>query len=217
MLGVNRMDETLQKLYIELKPLIIKKMESFRETWQQGNKSIWMELCFCILTANTSAAMAITTLEKLRDVNFDNESEINVSLQKGYRFPNTRAHYISTTWEYLKNSGSLNLQEKISSFGSDKIALRDFFALTKSIKGLGYKESSHFLRNIGVCGLTILDKHILRSLHEFGLIETCQPPRNRTEYLNFEKIMKQFADKVEIDIDHLDLLLWYRKTGEILK
>ena len=41
---------------------------------------------------------------------------------------------------------------------------------TRRIKGLGYKEASHFLRNIGFPGYAILDKHILNSLREMGVI-----------------------------------------------
>lgn len=209
--------EELKKLYDQLKPTIESKLISFQQTWDEGNKSIWHELCFCILTANTSAKMAIHFSGKLHQADFDKPEEILSILKQGYRFPNTRTHYIQTTRNFLKKECGLDLQQKIASFGEDKITLRDYFALTPSIKGLGFKESSHFLRNIGIFGYSILDKHILKSLSEFGLIPHDHPPRNRSEYLRIEKIMIRFAQELEINLDHLDLLLWYRKTGEILK
>ena len=209
--------EELKKLYRRLKPTIESKLISFRQSFERGNNSIWNELCFCILTANTSAKMALHFSGKLLQVDFDKPEEILSILKQGYRFPNTRTHYIHTTRNYLKKECGLDLQQKITSFRDDKIALRDYFALTPSIKGLGFKESSHFLRNIGIFGYSILDKHILKSLVEFGLIQSDRPPRNRSEYLRIENVMVEFARELEINIDHLDLLLWYGKTGEILK
>ena len=209
--------DDLLKLYAEIKPVILTKMNSFQKTWENGNVAIWQELCFCILTANTSASLALLTMEKLVSINFDSPSEILTVLKKWYRFYNTRTDYITTTREFLKQDCSLDLKQKIESFGSDKISLRDYFALTKLIKGLGFKESSHFLRNIGFLGYSILDKHIMRSLVEFDVVSSVKPPRNRSEYLTVETLMQQFAKNLSISVDHLDLLLWYRKTGEIIK
>jgi len=85
------------------------------------------------------------------------------------------------------------------------------------VRGLAYKESSHFLRNIGYTGYAILDKHVFGRLFEFGVTDTDKPPTTRTRYLEAEKRMKDFARRIRIDFDELDLLLWYTKTGEILK
>jgi N-glycosylase/DNA lyase len=108
------------------------------------------------------------------------------------------------------------MRELLDSF-SDKDELRDFFAANPGVRGLGYKEASHFLRNIGVGGYAILDKHVLSRLAEFGTVDDPRPPANKRRYLDLEARMKSFADRIEIDFDELDLLLWYTKTGEILK
>ena len=100
---------------------------------------------------------------------------------------------------------------------TDPDARRDFFAANKGIKGLGYKEGSHFLRNIGFKGYAILDKHILRSLHEFGWIESPKPPSSKKRYLETEQRLREFSVYLGIDFDEMDLLLWSSKTGEILK
>jgi N-glycosylase/DNA lyase len=85
------------------------------------------------------------------------------------------------------------------------------------VKGLGYKEASHFLRNIGFKGYGILDKHIVRCLNELGVIDSGKPPTSRGRYLETETRMRQFAAETGINFDELDLLLWSMKTGEILK
>jgi N-glycosylase/DNA lyase len=90
-------------------------------------------------------------------------------------------------------------------------------AKNKNIKGIGYKEASHFLRNIGFSGYGILDKHILNTLYEFKVINNPKPPSTRDKYLYTEEKLKGLAEILEIHMDELDLLLWSEKTGEILK
>ena len=89
--------------------------------------------------------------------------------------------------------------------------------LVDHVKGLGYKEASHFLRNAGVSGYAILDKHVLRSLVEFGVIKSIPQALTKKKYLQIEKKMRAFSQEVGIGMDELDLTLWSRKTGEVLK
>ena len=89
--------------------------------------------------------------------------------------------------------------------------------LKQDIKGLGYKEASHYLRNIGFKGYGILDKHIIRCLAELGVLDSAKPPTTRARYLASEGLMKDFAKEVGINFDELDLALWSMKTGKILK
>ncbi len=89
--------------------------------------------------------------------------------------------------------------------------------MNKDIKGIGYKEASHFLRNIGFRGYAILDKHIINSMHEFGILKTGDKPKNNKEYLEIEQKLMGFSGDIGIDADELDLLLWSMKNGRILK
>jgi N-glycosylase/DNA lyase len=90
--------------------------------------------------------------------------------------------------------------------------------LVKNIKGLGYKEASHFLRNMGFGeSIAILDRHILRNLHLLSVIEGIPESLSRVKYLLIEKKMAEFAKEINIPLAHLDLLLWYKETGEIFK
>jgi N-glycosylase/DNA lyase len=209
----------LEELYQLKKDEIKGRLKEFQRVYNKGNEAIFEELCFCILTANTSAEMGIRAMEALKDVLFDGSlEEIQKSLRdSGYRFPIKRAEYILESRERLRKL-DFGIKEKIESF-TDKQALRDYFV--ENIKGFGYKEASHFLRNIGFRGYAILDKHILRSLCEFAVI-SCKdgiPPKicNKEDYIKIEKKMKGFAEKIGIDFDELDLLLWSRKTGKVLK
>ena len=79
------------------------------------------------------------------------------------------------------------------------------------------KEASHFLRNIGFRGYAILDRHIINSLNEFGVLSTNDKPKNAKEYLETEQKFIDFSKQAGIDMNELDLLLWSRKNGRILK
>jgi N-glycosylase/DNA lyase len=90
--------------------------------------------------------------------------------------------------------------------------------LVQNIKGIGYKEASHFLRNIGFGEkIAILDRHILKNLNQLGVIEELPKTISRAKYIWIEEKMKGFARQIDIPISHLDLLLWYKETGEIFK
>jgi len=137
-------------------------------------------------------------------------------LAGAHRFPNARPVYVVTTRDYLQGSFSMKLRKRLESF-IDPVERRDWLATEPRIKGLGYKESSHYLRNIGFKGYSILDKHIVRCLAELGVVDSPKPPANRSRYLDTETKMRQFSGEVGIDFDELDLVLWSMKTGEILK
>lgn len=178
---------------------------------------IFEEIAFCIFTANTSAEMGAKAVDAVRNILMTgNAADMTRRLEGIYRFNNIRPAHIIHTRNYLKNSINFQLKNKIISF-KNKDELRDFFALNKDIKGLGMKEASHFLRNIGFKGYAILDKHIINSLHEFGILKNNQKPKNNKEYLEIEQKFKDFSKEIGIDIGELDLLLWSRKNGRILK
>ena len=178
---------------------------------------IFEELAFCIFTANTSAEMGAKAVDAVRDVLVNGTAnDMTRRLEGIYRFNNVRPAHIIHTRAYLKTALNFQLKNKIKSF-KDKDVLRDFFALNKDIKGLGYKEASHFLRNIGFKGYAILDKHIINSLYEFEVLKTNDKPKNSKEYLEIEQKFIDFSKEIGIDMDELDLLLWSRKNGRILK
>lgn len=210
--------DDLRRDYRVKRPLIEERLAEFRKVYEKGDRAIFEELCYCILTAGSSAKMGMRTVEALRDIlRSGSEKDLQQRAKAhGARFWRLRPAYIVHTREYLKDACGLKLKRLIESFDC-RDARRDFFAKNKGVKGLGYKEASHFLRNIGFPGYAILDKHILNSLREMGVISERMRPTSREGYLAIEKSLERFARTIGIDMDHLDLLLWSRKTGEILK
>jgi N-glycosylase/DNA lyase len=212
--------ENIRATHAARGPLVRRRLAEFREVWQTGtDERLWEELVYCIFTAGASARMGLRAVEAVRPLLFaGSHEEMTQALveQRAHRYPAARPGYIVVTREYLREDCALRLRERLSSF-NDSLARRDWLAREKRIKGLGYKEASHFLRNIGLTGYGILDKHILRSLTELGVTDSPQPPTTRARYLDIEERLRRFARDIRIDFDELDLVLWSMKTGEILK
>ena len=210
--------EKIKTAHSERHEEILKRLSEFEDVWQTGtDERLWEEMVFCFFTGGCSARMGIRSVEAVRPIlSSGNHAELAAALRGKHRYPNARAGYIVASREFLQEHCNLRLREKLQSFYDD-FERREWLVKEKRIKGLGYKEASHFLRNIGLKGYAILDKHILRSLAELEIIDNPQPPNTRLKYLAIEEKLKNLAETVEIDFDELDLVLWSLKTGEILK
>ena len=199
---------------------IRKRLREFQEVWCNGSDArLWEELAYCIFTAGASARMGLNSVDAVRPLLLEGDSEaMTTALKKAgaHRFPVARPRYIVSTRNYFNADCGMALRKRLRSF-SDPLERRDWLAQDKQVKGLGYKEASHFLRNIGVKGHAILDKHVMRCLAEIGVIDTAKPPSTRGKYLEVEQQLMRFARDIGIDFDELDLVLWSMKTGEVLK
>jgi N-glycosylase/DNA lyase len=211
--------DELRTSYRKKRGAIRARLAEFEAIAREGDDArLFEELVYCIFTAGASARMGLNAVERVRSHLLKaGRPRLNRLLTGAHRFPNARSGYVVHTRNYLKQDCGLRLRERLARFGDDAEARRDFFARNPGIKGIGYKEASHYLRNIGYRGYAILDKHILRTLHECGVIDSPNPPATKKKYLAVEQDMRKFAIDIRIDFDELDLLLWSNKTGEILK
>jgi N-glycosylase/DNA lyase len=212
--------ESLRTAHLARRSEIRIRLKEFDQVWQQGSDArLWEEMVYCIFTAGASAMMGDGAVKAVRPLlKNGTRTDMTRVLKKkpAYRFHNVRPAHIVATREYLRETVSMRLRDQLLSFG-DRFERRDWLANNPKIKGLGYKEASHFLRNIGFKGYGILDKHIVRCLAELKVIDSPKPPTTRSRYLDTEARMRQFSERVEIDFDELDLALWSMKTGKILK
>jgi len=196
------------------------RLNEFRNVWRNGSDALlWEELVYCIFTAGASAHMGYKSVEAIRPLLFEGEAgEMTKALVAAgaHRFPVARPGYIVVTRNYLRSDCDMSLRQRLRSF-ADPIERRDWLAQERQVKGLGYKESSHYLRNIGFSGYAILDKHVMNCLKDLKVVETAKPPATRARYLEIEQKLRLFSEKIGIDFDELDLVLWSMKTGEVLK
>ena len=193
----------------EIGKLVNDRIKEFKDIDKKSTNELFNEMCFCILTANFNAEKSIKIQNEIGEC-FSNDSEEDLAkkLQElGHRFPNMRASYISES----RNCKDM-LKRVVESLKNDE--LREW--LVKNVKGIGYKETSHFLRNIGFDDFAIIDFHIIDILAKYDLIEKPKA-LTRKKYLEIEKILKKIAEKSDLNLAELDLYLWYMETGKILK
>jgi N-glycosylase/DNA lyase len=194
----------------EVKKVVEARMREFKNVGKGACDGVFKELCFCLLTANYSAAGGIR-IQKAIDNGFITlpEDELaNRLRQLGHRFWKKRAEYI---YEARKHNASL--KNVIASYRNET-DLREW--IVKNVKGLGYKEASHFLRNIGFENLAIIDFHIIDILARNGMIKKPKT-LTRRQYLEIERVLLALAGRLGISLAELDLYLWYMETGKILK
>jgi len=186
-----------------------KRMKSFQGLGKGTNEEWFSELCFCVLTANASGLMGMKIQDSLRENFMETpEKELQKKLKKiGYRFHN-RAAYIACNRKYS------NIKDIICCFNDVKEA-REWLA--KEMRGIGYKEASHFLRNVGYEGVAILDRHILHCMKKQGLIQTIPLTLTKKRYNEIEEKLCKYAKKIGLGVGEIDLYLWYIETGKALK
>ena len=207
--------ERLRSSYLKRKDLIGARLGEFKEVFEKGDDNrIFEELAFCLLTSAVGPKMGQKSIDAIKDVLIEgSEEDIYEKLMNVHKYPE-KASFVVLARDYLKKEFDFKLKDLILSI-EDPLERRDFFALNKNIKGIGLVQASHFLRNIGFTGYAILDKNIVLSLYQFGVIDSPKPPTTRKKYLEIEAKLKEFAKELEIGVDELDLLLWSEKTGHI--
>ena len=210
--------ENIKRAYALRRAEIGQRMSEFDSIADAGTDThFWEEMVFCFFTGGCSARMGINSLEAVKPLlRSGDQAQLSAALSGVHRYPNARARYIVASREFLLEHCGLELRKKLYGFRCSQ-ERRDWLAREKGIKELGYKEASHYLRNVGFKGYAILDKHVLNCLAELKLIDEAKPPNTRSKYLTIEEKVKKLTDLTDIDFDELDLVLWSMKTGVILK
>ena len=208
----------IKELYRDVRPLIEKRLMEFRIMWEKGDDyAMFKEFIFCLLTPQSKAKICWDAVERMekKSLLMNGDHREVLECLEGVRFKNKKAEYIINSRAIFLENGIPRIKPIISRFKSAEEA-RDF--LVKDVKGMGYKEASHFLRNIG-CGenLAILDRHILKNLKFLGKIKHIPQSISRRIYMELENIFLRTAEELDIPPAHLDLLLWFKESGEVFK
>jgi len=205
--------EIIEKLKeSEIKNIIDERMKEFEELGKKSSNELFKELCFCFMTANFSAHGGIKIQNAINDgfLTLSGEHLAQKLSELGHRFPNARAKYVVEARPH-KDTLKQTLDEI-----QDELLTREW--IVNNIKGLGMKEASHFLRNIGYKKLAIIDFHIIDLLAKHDLIEK---PKNKSltpkKYIEIENVLNELSKLTNLNLGELDLYLWYEETGKILK
>jgi len=213
----------LNQLYNSNKSMFEERLSSFKKVWTQGSDiKIFAELCYCLCTAREKAKNALNAVDSLSKNNYkvlingDKNKidkvlcENNIALH-----PDKADRIIKNRKLFYPNTRNI-LQSKYC-FDDIKKAREE---LVRDVVGFGFKEASHFLRNIGFGGnLAIIDRHIKNQLIKYGVIaeHTKSASITKKRYYEIEEKMIQFARKIKIPVDILDMLLIYAENKEIIK
>jgi len=194
----------------EIKAVVDGRISEFLAFKSKPWQDWFSELCYCIMTANNRAQVCMGIQDEVGNGFIEDDlSELVEKLKcGGHRFYNMRAGFIIDAREYWNVKG-------IISEIHDPLEAREW--LMDNIKGLGYKEASHFLRNTGTLEVAILDRHILRRMLKEGLVEKLPSSLSRRFYLETEQSLRELADRVGETLGSLDLYLWYMETSTVLK
>jgi len=169
---------------------------------------VFLELCFCLMTANFQAEKSWQIQEKLKRDFFEADEMLLAKKLKaeGHRFWPQRAERIVLAREAF--------DELFFMLDQNEHDVREW--IVQNIKGLGMKEASHFLRNIGFNDVAIIDFHIVDLLVAEGIM---YKPKTITPkiYLEIEEALRYIANELGMGLGELDLYLWYLETGKVLK
>ena len=207
---MNKLLEHYKKKKTEIK----RRLKEFEKIGNDSDEEIFAELCFCLCTPQSKAKVCGDFLEKIkRNGILFNGTESEIKKFMKVRFRNNKSRYIVEARKLFKESGKIKIKNKLI---GDPKEVREW--LVKNVKGLGMKEASHFLRNIGMGkNLAILDRHILKNLQKYGVINEIPKTLTKRNYLEIEQKMRQFSKRIGIPMNELDLLFWSEETGEIFK
>jgi len=214
--------ETIKALIRNLSCYVNQRISEFKALGENGNvifnfnpfinlkvySTLRLELAFCISVANSRALNGLIFQNSIMEWELMDRGVVERVLKSSrIRFYDRKAEYIT------KSIQKFNLISNV--LDRDVYVAREW--LVENVDGLGYKEASHFLRNIGRDDVAIIDRHILSFLHKNNYIDKIPGNLSRKTYLEIEKIMERIADENNLSLAQLDLYLWYYETGKILK
>ncbi|MEM4280648.1 MAG: N-glycosylase/DNA lyase [Candidatus Caldarchaeum sp.] len=204
----------LTKEYEKFKQSISNALQSFRET-RKNPQTVLEELVFCLCTPQTKARNALKAVEEIKNQGLLTKPDLprisEILRRSGVRFHRKKAENIMSVFKIFPA-----IIDKINENHNQKLdMLRDF--LVENVKGLGMKEASHFLRNIGYENVAIIDRHILKFLQTQRIVKKKVRNITKKQYLQLEKKFIEQAGKYGLSPAELDLLVWAVYTGEVLK
>lgn len=205
-----RLPEEMQALYETSRAAILQRLVDFSAV---PPEEYFYELCYCLLTPQSSARNVSRAVEELQSRDFFNApfdaAPVLRTPQHYVRFHLTKAKRLLKAREQFNETAAVVLSL------DSAVSKRSW--LVEHVNGLSLKEASHFLRNIGERDLAIIDRHILTHLVACGVLKKKPASISTKRYLAIENKFKKFSKEVGIAMDELDLLFWSSETGEILK
>lgn len=203
------------KKYIELnKDVAITHCQQVFDISQYNDEEIFYRVVFCLLVPAGSARKTDDCLVRLRQIDYMHQSIDELSLynilRPYIRFPKQKTVRLHSFKRMAK--GFISYLRK--NYAEDNGPyLRQ--ALVDRVAGMGFKAASHFLRNMGVTDLAIIDTHILKyRIYYMPRGKQDYMPSSPKKYLELEENFKVWArEEFGLTAAHLDWLIWCKESG----
>jgi N-glycosylase/DNA lyase len=207
----------------------IKKKKKLTDWQAMSEEQLWNELVSCILGSqvqhenlqciiNYLISKELLSVKHLLSNSERYERNIQLALKKPipspltktgkikYRYPKTKANYIRRTGESIYSTSS-SIKGILASCKDEYIARVKIISIAV---GIGPKQASLFLRNIGYAeNLAILDSHILKYMVVIGLIpQIFKAVSYLSKYKEIEEILNNYATKFKENLACLDTAIW---------
>jgi N-glycosylase/DNA lyase len=172
----------------------------------EGDECLFGELCFCILTPQSRARIcreAINKLKKDKKLFTADIQELGTYL-RGVRFSERKATFLIEAREKFPELKKI--------LNSDSKTARAW--ILENIRGLGMKESAHFMRNIGFKNMAIIDVHIQNFLRKAGKNEREAGSLTKKQYIELEGKFFELAKEMKVPPEELDIAIWMYQSGE---
>jgi N-glycosylase/DNA lyase len=214
--------EMLERAVIQVAAAIA---ESRCERWQDlSEEDLWLELAACILGSRVRYEVAQAAAIALRDAQLlppkclseDGDWErqalcvlsdpLNGTASAGlkYPFPRSRARYLGLSVSSL----GCDLKSLLHR-GEDAYEMRR--VLARNVAGIGPKQSSLFLRNIGYTeDLAILDSHVVQFMSAVRLVTygTATAIDSLHKYSAIEELFRVYSESIRYSVGRTDVAVW---------
>lgn len=200
-----------------------------KKWFEMPEQELYQELCLCILSSNVPYELAqsafLHLLEKgylcLEWVANTPESarviahELSRPLylprkldgsRRKYRFYNTRARNIVQAAKAISTENGWLLRLLTDSTSENEVREH----LVRGVPGVGLKQASHFMRNVGYSNrLAIVDSHVVSFLRELEIVERETRPITHKLYLELESCLQQICDENQLNLSVFDMAIWH--------
>lgn len=212
----------LEKAVENLLPFL-KYKEGTKFNWEKLSEStILKELTLCLLSSNVKYELACLYVSKMESSGlFSKWINIPPKFSELFEILNAPVLFNGKEVRYrFPKSKSKQLSELIYNIYNDKGALKSILRnstnpinarnmIVTKCCGIGNKQSSMFLRNIGFTNkLAIIDTNIIDYLKQLDIIPSNLNPNTNKKYFQIEQSYFNYAYSKNYNIETLDFAIW---------
>jgi N-glycosylase/DNA lyase len=184
-----------------------------------NDEDVWRQLLFCILSSQVRVATATTATSSIMsgvpffDMHltssevYERTKKILLREDVKYRFPEKRSHQIAHSWFAFAQIKEC-LYEFLDTFNCETETREK---ITQLFPGLGLKQASMFLRDIGYSDrLCIIDTHMLWYCSCMG--HSYSVPVTNKQYAEIERFLLRQSDELGVCANVFDTAVWVAVT-----